>query len=516
MENRLTKDFKLINVFLVIFIFVCEILSAEVPRPRGVSLSRAPLYPPIRTLHVNDDYCDCADASDEPGTSACPNGMFHCTNAGHRPLNIASNRVNDGICDCCDGSDEYVSGRSCENNCIEQGRSAREEAQKKAELVKAGKELRAELSQKGLQMKQEKQSMLGELEKNKEEASKMRAEKLALKLEVEEEEKTALSYYRQLEEEQKKKKAEEEEVKSRAEAEETFNRFDSNRDGLLDVSELQARQNFDKDRNGEGRGEVLLNGQTSVDLETFLQNCWRDVKLYLMKDEGAYQPPATETEDANGEVEEVQEDEHDEEAHEEEDEEEEEESEPPQPEEEQPEEEHPEDKFTVEYDEDTKKIVERATAARNAFYEADKQARELEGEIKAIRDYLEKDFGPEEEFATLQGQCFDYQDHEYIYKLCPFDKTSQTPKSSSAETRLGVWGRWGDNEEKYDTMYYEGGQQCWNGPQRSTRVKLECGSENKVTSVSEPNRCEYFFEFFTPAACREAQPDVRDELHDEL
>lgn len=265
MEGQEKNNFKLTNMFLIFFVFVCEILSSDVPRPRGVSLSRASLYPPEKDFtcfdgsksvpfsQVNDDYCDCLDGSDEPGTSACPNGIFHCTNAGHKPLNIASSRVNDGICDCCDGTDEYASGATCRNNCIELGRSAREEAQRRAELIKAGKELKTEYSQKGIQMKQEKHAKLSELQKSKEEAEKVKAEKEALKQEIEEAEKEALEFYRKLEEEEKTKKAETEEAKTRAEATEIFNKFDSNQDGLLDVAEIQTRQSFDKDRNGEGR-----------------------------------------------------------------------------------------------------------------------------------------------------------------------------------------------------------------------------------------------------------------------
>ncbi|XP_066245214.1 glucosidase 2 subunit beta [Euwallacea similis] len=92
---------------------------------RGTHLKEARFYTPnegmftciksgesIDFKKVNDDYCDCADSTDEPGTSACPDGIFYCSNLptalnNKHPKRIPSSKINDGICDCCDGSDEY-------------------------------------------------------------------------------------------------------------------------------------------------------------------------------------------------------------------------------------------------------------------------------------------------------------------------------------------------------------------------------------------------------------------------
>lgn len=119
---------------------------------------------------VNDDYCDCPDGSDEPGSSACsgvspysPSSAssrdpslnhtvvlpgFYCKNKGHNPSYLPFSNVNDGICDydvCCDGSDEFeaVGGVKCEDKCKEIGAEWKKQYEtRQKSLTAAGKQRR--------------------------------------------------------------------------------------------------------------------------------------------------------------------------------------------------------------------------------------------------------------------------------------------------------------------------------------------------------------------------------------
>ncbi|RUP43883.1 glucosidase II beta subunit-like-domain-containing protein [Jimgerdemannia flammicorona] len=175
------KKFALIPVALSVatFLLLSHPVHAESTPFRGVPGSRQPLYErkgdtwtcldgskTIPYSAINDDYCDCADASDEPGTSACPNGRFWCANAGHIPAYIKSSRVNDGVCDseCCDGSDETSGLTACANTCREVGAKHRERQREVNRLLEDGARVKRELIKFGEEKKVEREAEKQKLE----------------------------------------------------------------------------------------------------------------------------------------------------------------------------------------------------------------------------------------------------------------------------------------------------------------------------------------------------------------
>ncbi|XP_043501870.1 glucosidase 2 subunit beta [Polistes fuscatus] len=530
------KEYSVWLLFMVCMNFFDKfghVTGSQVSYIRGIPVSKSTLYAPDRDFecldgsllipfhYVNDDYCDCGDGSDEPGTSACQNGSFYCKNFGHKPIYIPSTWVNDNICDCCDGSDEYTSTKQCVNNCHDLGREARIEAIKAEELQKEGNKIRLEMVAKGKQIKSDTQAHFMKLWVDYEEATKVKKEKEILKIQAEERESVALMKYKVDKPEQvaPKETTEEEEIRQ-SEAEDYFKILDSDGSNTVTIAELQTRATFDKDRDGAVSQEeamFFLNNQKEVSLQEFIETAWGNIKPFVMLEQGIFKHPERKIEEKEEEEEEEETREKLEEGHakEEHDNIEEEEDIADEHEKEVEEQEPDEQEPEVQYDEETQVLIDEATSARERFQEAEKAVNDLNSEIKRLEEKLERDYGKEDEFVTLDGECFDYSDLEYTYSLCLFGKASQRSKSGGSDVSLGYWSEWiGGQGNKYSKIRYDKGLTCWNGPARSTIVNLSCGKENKLISVTEPSRCEYAMEFVTPALCNPSTE--KQDTHDEL
>ncbi|KAJ4838203.1 hypothetical protein Tsubulata_029612 [Turnera subulata] len=554
---------------------------------------------------LNDDFCDCPDGTDEPGTSACPSARFYCRNAGHIPLSIFSSRVNDGICDCCDGSDEYDGQATCPNTCWEAGKVARDKLKKKIDTYKQGVTLRRKDVE---QAKSAIAKVEAELTKLKHEESILKPLVQQLKDRKEQIDKAEEKERLQKEKEEKERKEAEEKANTEAsKAEDKANPeselledttgsedahteiIDHDKIGALDDSpkdqeivedyaDLGAEAETKESSKDAGSPSSIDGEKQATDDEESVSQKGKDEPAVVsdtVQDTGSAESPDKATtqdlsreelgrlvasrwtgnsEKQTEEIVDTKESEQHEEvsqyAHDDEDDgyasetdddtgkydddtgkyddvdaEDNDDSY----------EEHSHDDESPSYKSDTdgevdlsdttsldnlswlekiqrsvRNIIQavsffqtpvnksEAATVRKEYEESSTKLSKIQSRISSLTQKLKHDYGSEKEFYAFYDQCFESKQNKYVYKVCPFKQASQVEGHST--TRLGRFERF---EDSYRTMIFSSGDRCWNGPDRSLKVKLRCGLKNELTDVDEPSRCEYVAFLATPAVCLE-------------
>ena len=139
-----------------------------------------------------------------------------------------------------------------------------------------------------------------------------------------------------------------------------------------------------------------------------------------------------------------------------------------------------------------------AEAARSAQKEAQRTKRDLDKQLRDVREEAELDFGPEDEFYRMKGRCFTRDSGGETYHLCPFGESRQGHRS------IGRWEGWVAQTEwhsKYRMMRFTGGDSLGCPQPRALDVQVDCGVEEQIVRVEELEMCKYSMLFLCPAAC---------------
>ncbi|CAF1068581.1 unnamed protein product [Adineta steineri] len=444
---------------------------------------------------VNDDYCDCKDGTDEPGTSACPNGRFFCENKGYVGSLIPSHFVGDGVCDCCDGSDEYETKTVCNNTCFELAQKTQAEREAQRVLHEAGVAKKKEIISKSIAIKSERQTHIDELERDLQSVENELKEKEELKRQAEIPENQAKEKHQKLWDEQR---AVRETIIRNYQIRDMFADLDTNGDSLVSIDELQKHTELDLDNENEFTIEEVrtILGSDSVTLDEFNTTVFDQISnsyKRLPKPTTPIPEPTLDSIATPSSPEETSTDEKNMESHDE-----------------TPiatsleHEKHIHDDTPPEFDDETKQLIAIADQTRTEFDQVQGRVLDIKRQIEDLKKQVNIDVGIQGEYSAFIDQCFDYEEREYTYRVCMFKDAKQIPKGGGGDVAIGFWDAWtGPIENKYLRMKYVNGATCWNGPARSLTVTFRCGIEHKIIDVREPSRCEYAMIFETPSACDE-------------
>lgn len=465
---------------------------------------------PIALSRINDDYCDCADGADEPGTSACENGRFWCLNTAYKGRFIPSAWVDDGNCDCCDGSDEAAG--KCADTC----------ASERATAIKVAKDAAAQIMA-GVRKRRDFARLVTAA--GREEAKQLRSARAEL-----------------------------------AEVSKTLELCTRHAEGLRARQDATSKQDYQDDTYDAGDDHVPINVESAsdgdvsdngdangdaVDEESMMEdNSFNNVDNDESADEA--DEPRKEEDPSNQDEElPIHADAAEKQGTE------------------------PVIGDTAENSSDTSKMdpelscEELSLGSGSTFMQKARllftktvaklewispklfektglvqskglnkcieQAEEKRSSLESrkliledrVRDLEKKsgyNYGPGGVFRQMQGKCFKKKISQYEFEHCPYDVVKQY-EHGRLVAQLGRFDKLSEAGE----MLYKDGAPCWNGPDRSVTVRLQCGENDEVISVDEPSRCMYQMVFSTPAVCEEAEAKkilaeakVHDVTKDEL
>lgn len=445
---------------------------------------------------VNDDFCDCLDGSDEPGTGACAGWedsldeaerLFYCENLGSRPRYIYRSRVGDGICDCCDGTDEVdraasspIAASPCSNTCEEEGRGARQALEQRLELWRRGLVKQVELmaaSDSGKTLWRD-------------EASELRAALLLL----------------EAERDASKKALEDASVKL-AELPVDEQKDDLRRQ-LRDVDQLIATKQQERDRllaklaqldttvTATKKQDDALPGDSSVALEVSPSVSGSGSETPRVSEYSKWMEGAADRGLASATVVLAAS------------------SEPLVPSSVPvadnvhlaPEMEAPELR-------EHRECEARFVDARTRSMEAKHRLRGLEA---VMHEGLS---GPSMALANLLDVCLEYKSGQFAYSICFFRNATQDTDSEKTVS-LGRWIGW-DFAQVPPRALFARGASCGTGVRRKLSVIFQCSHEVQLLNVSEPLSCVYQAYVSHPAACSDVAEPTSQVLsphrpHDEL